>query len=134
MSENEEVVSPFEVQQAADPFGIKMRELFDRAVAAGLPVTENAAILAVASEQAWSDGRDCFGYQRTNTPPPARERMLRVESDGTPMGTHVFLGDVEIAMVQDVKLELTAGDIGGTIVLRAIVGEVSINTNKKEQV
>lgn len=55
----------------------------------------------------------------------ATQLQARVESDGTPEGTHVFLADgTELTQVQSISWDLSAGEPAAVITVRLGLGSI----------
>lgn len=110
--------------------------LKERALAAGL-LDENQPIGTLrAAESQGAGGKDIFGYG--HKPIPCRDAlealrpgMLRVESDGTPEGTDVFVGDTRISAVQGVKWEVKADSPLPMVTVSALSTGVLIREKQK---
>jgi len=139
---------PFEQVQEPQPLAdalarvqARMEATFQKAKAAGVLTGYEDTLCVVPVE---GGGKDVFGHGDRCKPGPGnmlglpaekRKRMLRVQSDGTPSGTKVFVGDIEIAMVQNVCWEVDAdGPDLPVIRFTAIVDKLEIVTKQEARI
>ena len=111
----------------------EMDNLKRRAIDAGLLNANEAVDIMTTGPAAGSTGgADIFGYVRelkaSVTSEDTRKRMLRVESDGTPEGTKVYVGDIQVSLVQNVKLVIDGAGGVPEVTLTALSTQISLVT------
>lgn len=101
---------------------------------AGLAEDPDQAVMTTMRAEISGDNRDIFGYKVSQlltgvglrVPEEKRAQMLRVESDGTPLGTRVFVGETELKMIQEVSWQVVAGAAIPVVTIKAVLADIKI--------